>query len=55
MRKSLHQGTKADVAKRKFSKNLIPAGKSGTGQFKVVTDFSEARIVTFNHPWVNQC
>nr|DAX06454.1 MAG TPA: hypothetical protein [Caudoviricetes sp.] len=54
MRKSLHQGTKADVAKRKFSKELIPAGKPGTGQFKVVTDFSEARIVTFNHPCLLQ-
>ncbi len=45
MRKSLHVGTKADVAKRKFIQQLADAMKQPK---------PERRIVTFNHPWVNQ-
>ncbi len=46
MRKSLHQGTKADVIKRRAKELNLP-----------VVDNSKPvrRIVTFNHPWVNQC
>lgn len=54
MRKSIHIGTKADVAKRKFNKEVVAAGKEAISQFKIVTDFSNTRIVTFNHPILNQ-
>ncbi len=45
MRKSLHVGTKADVIKRRAKELNQPV---------VDIKVSARRIVTFNHPWVNQ-
>ncbi|EFR8087443.1 hypothetical protein H0088_004086 [Salmonella enterica] len=62
MRKSLHQGTKTDL--ETFKKRLVDAHKECDEQIKasinpyaaiVAMDNKITRIVTFNHPWVNQC
>jgi len=45
MRKNIHVGTKADVIKRR-AKEL--------NQCVVDVKAPVRRIVTFNHPWVNQ-
>ena len=50
MRKSLHQGTKADVQKRKELHAKLFATLIPQEETKPLR-----RIVTFNHPWVNQC
>lgn len=47
MRKSLHQGTKADVIKRRAKELNLPCVDVSVKQPK--------RIITYNHPWVNQC
>ena len=49
MRKSLHQGTKADAIKTQLKRETMTAAYKGTEASPV------RRIVTFNHPWVNQC
>ena len=62
MRKSLHQGTKTDL--EAFKKRLADAHKECDEQIQaginpyaavVAMDTKITRIVTFNHPWVNQC
>lgn len=66
MRKSLHQGTKADVLKRRAEELGLPVIEvksvedlssypSATVNRSVVINRQYKRIVTFNHPWVNQC
>lgn len=45
MRKSLHVGTKTDVQKRRTKELNQPV---------VDVKVPARRIVTFNHPWVNQ-
>ena len=46
MRKSLHQGTKADVIKRRTKELNLPCVDVSAKQPK--------RIITYNHPWVLQ-
>ena len=46
MRKSLHQGTKADVIKRRAKEPNLPCVDTSAKQPK--------RIITYNHPWVLQ-
>ena len=46
MRKSLHQGTKADVIKRRAKELNLPCVDTSAKQPK--------RIITYNHPWVLQ-
>lgn len=61
MRKSIHVGTKADV--RKMQKRIAKAAEeckemidAGINPYAAVVamDSKLTRIVTFNHPWVNQ-
>lgn len=62
MRKSIHVGTKADVIKRRTKEidqaheectQMIAAGVNPYAAV-VAMDTKLSRIVTFNHPWVNQ-
>lgn len=46
MRKSLHQGTKADVVKRRAKELNLSCVDTSAKQHK--------RIITYNHPWVLQ-
>ena len=46
MRKSLHQGTKADVVKRRAKELNLPCVDVPAKQPK--------RIITYNHSWVLQ-
>lgn len=48
MRKSLHQGTKADAVKTQLKKESMDTASKGNAASPV------RRIVTFNHPWVLQ-
>ena len=48
MRKSLHQGTKADAVKTQLKKETMTTVSKGNAASPV------RRIVTFNHPWVLQ-
>lgn len=58
MRKSLHQGTKADVIKRRAKQGACLKPAMISEQLHEFIDAglkqSKARIVTFNHPWVLQ-
>lgn len=62
MRKNIHVGTKADVIKRRAKEinqaheecgQIIAAGVNPYAAV-VAMDTKLSRIVTFNHPWVNQ-
>lgn len=62
MRKNIHMGTKADVIKRRAKEinqaheecaQMIDAGVNPYAAV-VAMDTKLSRIVTFNHPWVNQ-
>lgn len=62
MRKNIHMGTKADVIKRRAKEinqaheecgQMIVAGVNPYAAV-VAMDTKLSRIVTFNHPWVNQ-
>lgn len=73
MRKSIHEGTKADVSKMQAARDkraaiMLKAHQSriyeecgqmidaGINPYAAVVamDAKLTRIVTFNHPWVNQ-
>lgn len=62
MRKSLHQGTKADV--EAMHKRITEASReceqminAGINPYAAVVamDNKINQIITYNHPWVNQC